>query len=79
MTSYWACKLRWTPSEKIMIDKMKKQHYKLDNITSIHKNMMDNIQISKYSSYKMDLTKDQDPNAVVPANKKAPQFNMNIL
>ena len=48
-------------------EKMEKQDYKVDSIMGMVKNMMDQIQISNSSTYKMDSPKSQDPTTMVPA------------
>ena len=50
---------------------MNKQDYKLDKITAMVKNIMDQIQISNFSPEKVYSPKSQDPATVVPDNKKS--------
>ena len=40
------------------------------------KNIVDQIQLSNYSPYKMDYPKSQDNTTLVPANKKAPPLEV---
>ena len=53
-------------------DKIKRQDSKLDKLTSMVKNMMDQIEILDPSPDKINPTKSQDPTTVLPANKKTP-------
>ena len=52
-------------------DKMKTHDSKLDNLTEMMENIMDQIQISDYSPDKMHSPKAQDPTTVATDDKKS--------
>ena len=53
-------------------EKLKTYESKLDKLTEMTKNMMDHNQNSDSSLDNMGSPKSQDPNSVVPYNKKSP-------
>ena len=50
-----------------------------ENLTIIIASMMDQIKISKYSPYKKDSPKYQDPTSVVTAKKKVPTLEGGLV
>ena len=52
--------------------KLDKQYSKINKLTEMVKNMMDQIKISNYSPDNMDPQKAQDPTTEILYNKKAP-------
>ena len=53
-------------------EKTKKQDSKLDKLTAMVENMMDQIQILNYLPDKTNPPKSQDPTTALQANNKAP-------
>ena len=56
--------------------KIKKQDSKLDKLVAMIKKMMDQIIISNSSPDNIYSPKSHDPTSLVPASKKAPQFEV---
>ena len=57
-------------------EKMNKQDSKIDKLTEMVENIMDQIQTSNYSPDNMDEPKDQYPTTMILANKKYPPLEV---
>ena len=60
-------------------EKIEKQDSKHENITKMVEKMIDQIQISNFSLYKMYYPKSQDTTTVFPSNKTIRRWKVYIL